>query len=293
MIECGRTSSCSRWRLGCPPFQVHIDLLLSFMEFLHQNGHSQPNIANYMAAIRAMHIVNGLPKDAFRDQRVPLSLKALKISAPFSPSLRTSLDISTFYALLQFCDTAPHPVIFKALYSVCFFSFLRLPHSLSTYDCIRQLARGDFISSGSNAVLLLKWSKTIQDRRSVHTIPLPNLGQSILCPIGALKAMTHAFPASTRDPLFLVPNNNGLVPLTDSVARKHLKKASLALNISPTLTFHAFRRTGASWAFSHGVPLEHIMRHGTWRSDSIWAYLSSSPSSTSPAAAAFQAALHY
>ena len=130
------------------------------------------------------------------------------------------------------------------------------------------------------------WSSTIQDRRSVLIIPLPNLGQSILCPIGALQAMTHVFPASSHDPNFLIPKNNGLVPLTDSVARKHLKKASLALNISPALTFHAFRRAGASWAFSHGVPLEHIMRHGTWR-------LSSTPSSTSPVAAAFQAALHY
>ena len=71
-----------------------------------------------------------------------------------------------------------------------------------------------------------------------------------------------------------------LVPLTDSVARKHLKNASQVLDISPTLRFHAFRRAGASWAFTHGVPLEHIMRHGTWKSDAIWTYLSSSPSTS-------------
>ena len=153
------------------------------------------------------------------------------------------------------------------MYSVCFFSFLRLSnlllYSWTTYDCTRQLARGNFIVTGKNAVLLLKWSKTIQDRKSVLTIPLPNLGQSILCPIGALQAMIHTFRASSHDPLFLMPKNTHLVPLTDSVARKHLKKASLALDISPALTFHAFRRAGASWAFAHGVPLEHIIRHGT------------------------------
>ena len=93
-------------------------------------------------------------------------------------------------------------------------------------------------------------------------------------------------PASPNDPLFTVPRHNNLVPLTDSVARKHLKNASQVLNISPTLTFHAFRRAGASWAFDHGVPVEHIMKHGTWKSDAIWTYF------TSPVSAAFQAALH-
>ena len=139
-----------------PPPQVHIDLLLSFMEFLHQTV--IPNIANYMAAIRVMHIAHGLPTDPFRGQRIPLYLKALKIYVPFLPSLCPSLDIPTLYALLQFCDTAPHPIILKHC-TLCVFSFLRpsdlLPHSLSTYDCTRQRARGDFILAGSNAVLLV------------------------------------------------------------------------------------------------------------------------------------------
>ena len=85
------------------------------------------------------------------------------------------------------------------------------------------------------------WSSTIQDRRSVLIIPLPNLGQSILCPIGALQAMTHVFPASSHDPNFLIPKNNGLVPLTDSVARKHLKKASLALKYFTSTDFSCFQ----------------------------------------------------
>ena len=48
----------------------------------------------------------------------------------------------------------------------------------------------------------------------------------------------------------------------------------MALDISPPLTFYAFKRTGASWAFKQGVPLEHIMKHDTWMSDAIWSYLS-------------------
>ena len=216
---------------------------------------------------------------------------------PLDPTIRPTLDIQKLQLLLMYCDTVPHSTIFKALYVTCFFSFLRLsnilPHSVATFDNTRHLARGDFIRSGEGAVLLLNWSKTIQDRKSTVTIPLPSLGNSPLCPIKAINLMIKNIPADPNDPLFTIQTTKGLAPLTDSIACKHLKKASHALNISPSLTFHAFRRAGASWAFSQGAPLEHIMRHGTWKSDAIWTYLSSSTSTVSPVSAAFQAALRH
>ena len=278
-----------------PPFQVDTHLLLSFLQFLSHNGHSKANIANYMAAVRTLHIIHGLLTHPFIDQRIHLYLKSLKINAPFDPTLRPLIDIQKLHSLLSYCDTALYPYIFKALYLTCFFSFLRLsnilPHSLASFDNTRHLARGDFIMSGEGAVLLLKWSKTLQDRKSTVTIPLPNLHDSPLCPIKAINLMIQQIPATSNHPLFTIYTAKGLVPLTDSLAHKHLKNASKALNISPSLTFHAFRRAGASWAFSQGVPLEHIMRHGTWKSDAIWTYLSSSTSTISPVSAAFQAAL--
>ena len=222
-------------------------------------------------------------------------LKALKLNGPFDPTLRPVMDIQNLHSLLLYCDTAPYSVIFKALYLTCFFSLLRLsnilPHSLVTFDNTRHLARGDFIQSGEGAILLFKWSKTLQDRKSTVTIHLPNLHNSPLCPIKAISLMVQQVPASSNDPLFTIHTARGFVPLTDSLARKHLKKVSNVLNISPSLTFHAFRRAGASWAFSQGIPLEHIMRHGTWKSDAIWTYLSSSTSTISPVSAAFQPAL--
>ena len=282
---------------GLPSSQVDTQILLSFMEFLCQNGHSKPNIANYMAAVRTLFMLHGFFTESFRDQRIQLYLKALKINAPFQPTIRPTLDIQKLQSLLKYCDSVPYSMTFKPLYLTCFFSFLRLsnilPHSVATFDYTRHLARGDFIKSGEGAVLLLKWSKTIQDRKSTVTIPLPSLGASPLCPIKALDLMIQNIPADPNHPLFLIKNHRGLVPLTDSIARKHLKKACAALQIYPSLTFHAFRRAGASWAFSQGVPLEHIMKHGTWKSDAIWTYLSSSTSTVSPVSAAFQAALRH
>ena len=81
------------------------------------------------------------------------------------------------------------------------------------------------------------------------------------------------------------------MPLTDSVARKHLKDISRSLGLHIPLIFHDFHRGGAAWSFQHGVPLEHIMKHGTWKSDAIWAYLSSAVTAVSPVALAFQQVL--
>ena len=170
--------------------QVDVFVLLSFMEYLFQNSQSHRNIANYMAAIRAYHIIHGFNTLPFKDERMSLYLKSLKIQAPLAPVRRSSLDIHLLEAIVQTCDMFRFPIIFKSLYLLCFFSFLRLsnilPHSVPAFDHTRQLARADYIPAANGAVLLIKWSKTLQNRKDIVTIPIPSLGKSLLCPMAAL-----------------------------------------------------------------------------------------------------------
>ena len=74
-----------------------------------------------------------------------------------------------------------------------FFSFLRLsnilPHSVDKFDVSRHLCRTDVIFSDNMAVISVKWSKTMQDRRQVTTVTIPALGSSFLCPVNALGTM--------------------------------------------------------------------------------------------------------
>ena len=153
--------------------------------------------------------------------------------------------------------------------STCFFPFLRisniLPHTIASFDLSRHLARRDVIFGPQQATIIIKWSKTLQDRRNIKTIYISVLGASPLCPVANLKAMFNTFPADRNQPLFLIPRANGkLVPLTNSVARKHLKQISNRLQIRHPFTFHAFRKAGCTWAFHHGVPIQHLMAQGTW-----------------------------
>ena len=168
----------------------------------------------------------------------------------------------------------------EALYLLTFFSFLGmfniLPHSSIAYDHTIHISRGDIIFSQTGATIIIKWLKTIQNRTDIRIIAIPALGKSLLCPIAAITELLHTYPGSDNDPLFMIYNKQRLVVLTDSMARKDLKNISQTLHLNPHLTFHTFRKAASTWAFHHGVPLEHIKAHGTWKSDTVWTYLQAS-----------------
>ena len=71
----------------------------------------------------------------------------------------------------------------------------------------------------------------------------------------------------------MIPRCHGLVPLTDSVARRHLRQVSTIMQVIPHFKFHDFRRAGSTWAFHFSVPLDEIKAHGTWASDCVWRYI--------------------
>ena len=180
--------------------QVNTVIVLAFMEFLHKNGSSPANISNYLAGIRAMYIVNGLQTSPFMDDRLPLFIKSLKINATFSPSPLQIITVEILHQIIKSCEALQLPYIFKPLYLFAFFSFLRLsnilPHSARQFDPTRHLTRGDLIFTQNSCTVIIKWSKTIQNRRDTKTIVIPTLGSSPLCPVTYLQHMYQAIPAS-------------------------------------------------------------------------------------------------
>ena len=129
-----------------------------------------------------------------------------------------------------------------------------LPHTSKTLDVF---------------TIIIKWSKTIQNN-----------------------IMLSAIPGSPNDPLFQIPKGRAFILLTDSTARKHLKKVCKILRLRSPLTFHLFRKSGTTWIFQHGVSIQDIMTHGTWTSDCFWCYVSTLPQHLSPVTATFKQHLH-
>ena len=314
------TQACRRLRFGFRPntlasyermfqlflaFLVVVDLslpevsaldVLAFMEYLAQSGMSPDNITNHITAIRSMSIMHGLDTAPFRDQRIPLFVKSLKINRPLAPVIKLVIDHTLLLQIITVSGYLQFPLVYKPLYLLAFFSFLRisniLPHAAKNFDSTRHLCVGDVVFAFQRAVIVVKWSKTLQDRIKTTTVDIPYLGASALCPIAALQQMMATYPSHSDSALFQIPQGKTLVPLTDSAARKHLKQVSSLLGLHRSLTFHDFHTGGgASWAFQHGVPIQDIQAQGTWTSNCVWRYIAL-PSSQSQVSAAFTSHLY-
>ena len=269
---------------------------MAFMEFLVGNNASYSAVANHISAVKAMLGLHGFSVAIFESPKIKLFIKSVQMNRPLTVAIPAIIDAAMLRKIVHACDYMYMGQIFKSLYLLAFYSFLRLsnmvPHAISQFDPSRHLARGDIIIGRSSAKVVIKWSKTIQSRDRVKLLDLPFLGSSDLCPIMALKVLLAIVPVGNNSPLFQIKTNGKWVPLTDSKARYHFRQVLKKLGLNPNrFSFHSFRRSGASFAFNHHVSLQDIKSHGTWTSDSVWRYLVEDPSAVSSVALAFQSNL--
>ena len=66
--------------------------IIAFMEYLAQSGMSPDYITNHLTAVRSMCIIYGKNTSPFRDQKIPLFIKSLKINRPFAPKISMLID---------------------------------------------------------------------------------------------------------------------------------------------------------------------------------------------------------
>ena len=161
---------------------------------------------------------------------------------------------------------------------LAFFGFLRLsniaPHSLSSFDPSHHLCAGDLIFTSTFLKVILKWTKTIQDRNKTHLLTLPRVKGSNLCPYTACKLALRLYHPNGNDPLFQFCTNGSWTVLTETRIRKILSKINNNLGFPKNYyTFHSFRRSGATLAYNSQVPVPYIKDHGSWTSDCVWDYI--------------------
>ena len=273
------------------PVSLSVHNILSFLEYLYQNGLSPKVIKNYLSSISSVLKFFNLDVSSLAHISISHYLRSISINSSFRPTPRGIFDITTLYQISKACDTLSDPALYRALFLTAFFGFLRMsnlaPHSSSKFDHTRHLLRQDIIFHPPGVHLLIKWTKTLQDYNSHHLIQLPELNNFFLCPTRALKTLLKSRPLPPSAPLF-ANNFSPFSSVIDTHVRDSLKKILTLLGISPSgHGFHTFRRSGATFAFDHNVPLQNIMSHGLWRSSAVWTYLQNSSHSSSIISATF------
>ena len=266
-----------------PKFTLHN--ILCFLEFLHVNDLSPKVIKNYLSSLRSMAKFYKLPAEDLYNHTVTLYLRSLTINSKFKPIPRGTFDIPTLCKISEACELLSDPPLFRAAFLLAFFGFLRMsniaPHSTRQYDYFRHLNRQDVIFAPPGAHVLLKWTKTLQDRVGHHVVQIPQLDHPLLCPVLALKRLLDSRPLSPSCPLF-ASKSPPFRPVIDTNIRDALRSIVTSLHLDPAAYgFHAFRRSGATLAFDSHIPLQNIMAHGLWRSPSIWTYLQNASTAAS------------
>ena len=278
-------------------FNLSTMIILVYLQFLETNNISASAMANHLSAIKAKLSLSGIPVHMCEDPRIKYFQRAMTIHRPFKVHLEKIIDIETLQLLVLTCDSTYMGQLFKAVYTLVFFSFLRLsnlvPHISHNFSPLYHLARGDIFVAHPGMQVLIKWCKTMQTRNVVKCLKITSLGANPICPVTAVKNLLAITPGANNDPLFQYKTTSGWVPFTETQVRRHFNLILKRLNLPMSnLTFHAFRHSGATYDFNLNVVLQHIQSHGTWTSKCVWRYITLDHNASDQVSLAFKKHLY-
>lgn len=172
-------------------------------------------------------------------------------------------------------DTAVWMGSLLAFYAMLRRSNFSVTSVTSTVQVSRVLKRSDVTLERDRVLVVVRWSKTIQFKDRVLTLPLPRMQNNPLCPFLAVArhyAMTQGAPC---DGPAIVGSGQPLHPALTTRTFIQRIKSILQVNgyNSDCYSGHSFRRGGASHAYQQGVTLETVRQIGDWKSDAYLAYV--------------------
>ena len=119
---------------GLLPSQVNTHTLLAFMEYLYQNHHTPSNISNYLAGIRAYCVIYNINTILFRDEKIQMFIRSLKINRPLMIKNTSILTQDMLISILEVTAKLEAPQVFTSLYLLAFFLiFETFQHGPSQY----------------------------------------------------------------------------------------------------------------------------------------------------------------
>ena len=90
--------------------------------------------------------------------------------------------------------------------------------------------------------------------------------------------MCTLYPIARNDPCF----STLFFTITERAVRQHLKIILKDLNLDHVqMSFHTFRRSGATLAYNLDIKIDDIKCHGTWRSEAVQSYIVTDPQKAS------------
>ena len=242
------------------PVELHLHSILAFLEYLHINSLSNKVILNYVSSLKKAALKYSWHPEVLSHRLVTEYLRSIPIYSRFAPTPRGIFDLSTLALISRTCSILNDTVLFRAIFPIfllAFFTFLRMsniaPHSRFKFNFNRHILRQDVIFAPPGAHILLKWTKTFQERSAHHFVQIPALKNITICPVHALQHLLESRPLSPSSPIF-VHSLPPFHPIIDTTIRDGLRRILEHIGIPLTgHGFHTFRRSGATRAFDNNI----------------------------------------
>ena len=103
--------------------QVDVSVLLTFIEHLHTNNCKVATISNYMAALRPFFILYYLPPALFKDDKIQLFIKALKLKRPLLLKNNPIFTEQPLAQIVEVYNHLEHSHVFTTVYLLAFFIY--------------------------------------------------------------------------------------------------------------------------------------------------------------------------
>ena len=151
-------------------------------------------------------------------RKIHLFIKSVSMNSPYCPKVKANFTIPLLIQLSKACDHIRYGFLYRAIFLLAFFGFLRLsnlaPSSSRLFDPSRHFLRSDIIFGPPGAHIIVKWAKAMQGSPKYQVIQIPFFKSSPICPVSALKLLLSSIKVPPSSPLFLVPSPSGFFPVS-------------------------------------------------------------------------------
>ena len=236
------------------------------------------SIKQYLNIIQILHLEWNFPNPLLNNFHLQSVLRGIRRHLGDRVFRKEPITPRLLLLLLSHLDIAtPFGACVWAAALLMFFGLLRrsnvLPSSAGAFNPSLHLRRRDLTFTSKGLQVVIRWSKTNQFQGREQVLPLPRITGHKLCPT---QAVFHALQLTSGAPLdgpaLVLPHGCQYNPLTAPAFVAAVKQRLREHCDTSKIAGHSFRRGGACWAYSSGVPVDLIRQLGDWQSNAYTRY---------------------
>ena len=268
---------CAKNKLSLyPPQPMNV---ARFLTFYCDCVGSFATVNNMLSAIKTFYKYSGYDIDTHHPI-IDLLMKSCRRSMSANSKPKSPIELGHLLLIKQLIDFSDPPqyTFFLALV-LQFFACLRVsnlvPNSPSQVFSHKHITRASVVVNEDNIIIMLNWSKTLQNKQDIFSIPIAAASGSPIDPVAMYKHFTDRFRLPGNYPVFAFKDKGVIHVLHRKMYIEYLKHYLARLGIDPTnYSSHSVRRGAATCLFSLKCPTPLLKSHGTWKSDAYLRYVS-------------------